>query len=246
MRPFATVCAVAVDGQRALHRLIFLRQVAAGRSTGSTRRAPLPARSTAARRTSSRIPMPCGNDMRKSGSQPSMPNVLRDDARARREVEEFRRQLVQVHRQQEQRHHRWPSRCRPRTCRPARTAPCRPRRLPSRASRDNATMSGLYSTPCAAGAELRRRDDVAAIAGAEIDHVVGGRDLRDLHHLVDHLRWRGHPHDIFSGLAAAGNERLLRFFLSSNRRRSTRDQRQARAMNTNVRIVCNPCNLCNP
>ena len=59
-----------------------------------------------------------------------------------------------------------------------------------------------------AGAALGRRDDVAAVAGAQIDHVVGRRQLRHVEHLLDERRRRRHPDDVLAGLADGGSKGL--------------------------------------
>ena len=61
-----------------------------------------------------------------------------------------------------------------------------------------------------AGAALRRGDDGAAVAGAEIHQQVGGPDLREVEHAVDQ-RLRGRdPDHVLAGLADARLERRLR------------------------------------
>ena len=55
-----------------------------------------------------------------------------------------------------------------------------------------------------ARAALGRGDDVAAIAGAEIDHVVLGRDCGDIEHFLHHGLGITDPDDIFTELARLG------------------------------------------
>ena len=110
---------------------------------------------------------------------------VRDDAAARREVEELRCAAASCCSAAGRAPSRSPSRCRPRTCRPARNSLC-PATPASAALRfDSSTMSGLYSTPSAVRAALRRGDDVAAVARAEVHDVVLRRDFRDVEHLLD-------------------------------------------------------------
>ena len=66
---------------------------------------------------------------------------------------------------------------------------------------DSATMSGLYSMPCARGAALGGRDHRPAVAGSEIDHVILRRDLRHVEHLVDERLRRRHPDDVLARLS---------------------------------------------
>ena len=54
------------------------------------------------------------------------------------------------------------------------------------------------------GSVLRSGDDRAAIAGAEIDHVVFRRHLGHLQHFVDQCLRRRYPDDVFTGLAYLG------------------------------------------
>ena len=49
------------------------------------------------------------------------------------------------------------------------------------------TRSGLNSTPSALRAALGRGDDVAAIAGPEVDDEIARRHGRHVEHLLDHL-----------------------------------------------------------
>jgi hypothetical protein len=51
------------------------------------------------------------------------------------------------------------------------------------------------------GAALRRRDHRAAVARAQIHHVVVGRDLGRIQHLVDQRLRRRHPDDVLAFLA---------------------------------------------
>ena len=71
---------------------------------------------------------------------------------------------------------------------------------------DSSTMSGLYSMPRRARAALRRGDHRAAVAGAEIDHVVLRRHFRHVEHLVDERLRRRHPDDVLAGLADLGSK----------------------------------------
>ena len=113
-----------------------------------------------------------------SGVQPGMREGVDDDARAGLQVEELRRQLVAGCRAAGTAPARSPSRCRPRTCRPATNVALSPTPACCRGCRlDSSTMSGLNSTPTAARAALGRGDDVAAVARPEIHHEVLRRHL---------------------------------------------------------------------
>ena len=59
------------------------------------------------------------------------------------------------------------------------------------------------------GAALGRGDDGAAIAGAEVVHGVGRRDLGHVEHLVDQRLRRRHPDHVLAGLTDLRLERLV-------------------------------------
>ena len=82
-------------------------------------------------------------------------------------------------------------------------------RFLARSARDSATMSGLNSTPTAraprlaAAMMLRPSPEPRSITKS------CGVTCRHVEHLLDELRRRRHPHDVFAGLTDGGLERLL-------------------------------------